>query len=47
MDWLPEVTVPGLKDAVTPVGRFEALSAMLWLEPLAVVVITVYVTELP
>jgi hypothetical protein len=46
-DWLPDVTVPGLKFAVTPVGKFEALRAMLWLEPLVVAVITVYETELP
>jgi hypothetical protein len=30
-----------------PVGRFVALSATLWLDPLVVPVITVYVTEPP
>jgi hypothetical protein len=29
IDWFPDVTVAGLKDAETPVGRFVALSAML------------------
>jgi hypothetical protein len=29
IDWLPEATVLGLKDAVTPEGRFVALRAML------------------
>jgi hypothetical protein len=47
IDWLPDVTVLGLNDAVTPDGRFVALREMLWLEPLVVAVITVYVTEPP
>jgi hypothetical protein len=29
IDWLPEETVLGLKDAVTPEGRFATLRAML------------------
>jgi hypothetical protein len=28
-DWLPDVTVAGLKDAVSPDGTFEALNATL------------------
>ena len=43
----PEFTDDGLNDAVAPVGRPEALSAIDWAEPLVSVVETVAVSEPP
>ena len=43
----PVVTDEGLKEAVAPAGRPEAVSATDWAEPLVRVVDTVAVSELP
>jgi hypothetical protein len=43
--WVPNVTVDGLNEAVTPEGRFEADRLMLWAGPLVVAVDMLYATE--
>lgn len=45
-DW-PDCTVAGLKEALTPAGRPEAVSVTDWALPVVTVVPTVVVTEAP
>jgi hypothetical protein len=47
VDWLPEVIVAGLKDAVIPEGRLAMPRLTLWLDPLVVAVTTLYATDPP